>query len=234
MQKVKNLFDTYSSVYEQKAFKESLGLRYLSWIEKTFISSELPIKSIATLDIGTGTGRNIEIITKRSFAVLGIDISRSMLIKAKEKKTCNTVLVLSDGRNLPFVSEAFDCVLCIRVLKYIPEWRKVIEEISRVLKPNGKVILTFPNILSVQYLSSLFESYSCFRKNEILSVLQEYGFNKVKIETGTVLPFPLYRKIDGETSLRIIVELERIFQRILPDILLKRTILVSCIKSNNK
>ncbi|MCS7120144.1 MAG: class I SAM-dependent methyltransferase [Nitrososphaerota archaeon] len=227
---VRATFDNNASIYEQKTFKETIGLRYLGWIERSFISSEIPSYIKTVLDVGTGTGRNIEIIIRRCAFVYGVDISRGMLTMAKRRKIQNSFFVIADAKHLPFPSEIFDCVVCIRVLKYIPEWRKTIKEISRVLKPKGKLILTFPNILSVQFISSLRELYSTFRPWEVVSTLIGCGFVIMKIRPETILPFPLYKRIRDKTFLRIIIELERVFQAVIPKYLLSRTILISCIK----
>lgn len=82
------------------------------------------------LDVGVGTGRLAEPLQGAGFEVVGIDISRKMAGKAREKGLKQ--LLLADARFLPFKSEAFDAAICVHVLHLISEWRKVLQEICRV------------------------------------------------------------------------------------------------------
>ena len=82
------------------------------------------------LDVGVGTGRLAEPLQDVGFEVVGIDISRKMAGKAREKGVKH--LLLADARFLPFRSEVFDAAICVHVLHLISEWRKVLQEICRV------------------------------------------------------------------------------------------------------
>jgi SAM-dependent methyltransferase len=53
-------------------------------------------------------------------------------------------IIYYDGKIMPFDAESFDTVLCIEVLEHVEEPDAFIEEIVRVLKPGGKLILTIP------------------------------------------------------------------------------------------
>jgi SAM-dependent methyltransferase len=48
----------------------------------------------------------------------------------------------TDGRTLPFVDGELDVVYCLSVLEHIPEWSRTVDEMARVLKPGGALILT--------------------------------------------------------------------------------------------
>ena len=82
------------------------------------------------LDVGVGTGRLAEPLQDAGFEVVGIDISRKMAGRAREKGLKH--LLLSDARFLPFKPEAFDAAICVHVLHLISKWRKVLQEICRV------------------------------------------------------------------------------------------------------
>ena len=74
------LFENYGNTYEQEVFvKGTMG-------ECDFIEKELKSdKGCRILDIGCGTGRHSIELCKRGYRVTGIDLSDSMLDKAKEK-----------------------------------------------------------------------------------------------------------------------------------------------------
>jgi len=83
--KISVFFNDYSKNYDQFAFEQSLGTRYLSEIETNFLLNELHIENKRILDVGVGTGRNSEILLSKGGMVEGIDISEGMMTKARVK-----------------------------------------------------------------------------------------------------------------------------------------------------
>lgn len=104
------LFENYANKYEEEVFtKGTIG-------ECDFIEKEIKgNKKLKILDIGCGTGRHSIELTKRGYNVMGVDLSASMLKKAKEnaeKKGLKINFEKHDARNLPFKSE-FDLVIML-------------------------------------------------------------------------------------------------------------------------
>ncbi|MBV8133561.1 MAG: metalloregulator ArsR/SmtB family transcription factor [Alphaproteobacteria bacterium] len=97
------------------------------------------------LDIGTGTGRMIEILAPRVERALGIDQSREMLAVARvnlERAGLENGLVrLGDMYQLALTDACFDAVVIHQVLHYADRPAAVIAEAARVLRPNGILIL---------------------------------------------------------------------------------------------
>ncbi len=84
------------------------------------------------LDAGTGFGAFYDILKDKE--VIYLDISLNLLKKHKgDKKICANLYYL------PFKNNCFDTVLCINVLEHLD--LKVVDELLRVLKPNGKLII---------------------------------------------------------------------------------------------
>jgi len=115
------------------------------------------------LVVGCGGGRELEYFIEVEAIVVGVDFSRGMLNQAREKIRSlkpnienDTVLHLSlvqaDAINLPFEDSAFDMVLCLSTLNYIPNYEHAIKEMHRVLKPQGKLIITVINRLELAQL----------------------------------------------------------------------------------
>jgi ubiquinone/menaquinone biosynthesis C-methylase UbiE len=88
--------------------------------------------SRTVLDVGVGTGRFAKPLTDSGFDVCGIDISKGMMVKAKEKGVSN--LVLGDASILPFSGRAFDAAIMVHVLHLLPDWRGVVREVARVTR----------------------------------------------------------------------------------------------------
>lgn len=97
------------------------------------------------LDIGTGTGRMLELFAGRAERAVGIDLSREMLAVARanlDKAGLRNCLVRQgDMYQLPLPDQSFDAVIVHQVLHYADEPAEAIEEAARVLKPGGRLIV---------------------------------------------------------------------------------------------
>lgn len=151
----KELFENYAQTYDKEPFTQgTIG-------EVDFIEKELNFdKSKTILDIGCGTGRHDIELTKRGYKVTGVDLSESQLQRAREKAKENDVevkFIRDDARDLNFNNE-FDLVMLICEgafpLMETDEMNfKILENASKALKTNGKLILTTLNALYPLYHS---------------------------------------------------------------------------------
>jgi ubiquinone/menaquinone biosynthesis C-methylase UbiE len=91
------------------------------------------------LDVGVGTARFAKPLTDLGFEVIGIDVSRRMLMKAREKGVQQ--LLLADAYRLPFREKSFDAAIIIHVLHVIVDWTTAMRDIGRVTKGNVLSIL---------------------------------------------------------------------------------------------
>jgi ArsR family transcriptional regulator len=106
----------------------------------------LPAEGIgALLDIGTGTGRILELLAGRVRQGIGIDLSRDMLLVARAKLQsagiANCQVRQADMYRLPWQDPQFDAITLHRVLHYAEEPARVIAEAARVLRPNGRLLI---------------------------------------------------------------------------------------------
>ncbi len=91
------------------------------------------------LDVGCGTCVLEEMSQLRSCQTVGIDITATMIRRAKEKRLESiSMLGVADAEHLPFREGAFDAVVSCYVLKYCDTGRFV-GELGRVLKPGGRM-----------------------------------------------------------------------------------------------
>jgi len=97
------------------------------------------------LDIGTGTGRMIEVIGPHVERGIGIDRSRDMLAVARLRldraNLRNCSARQGDMYALPFAAPCFDLVLLHQVLHYADRPGDVILEAARVLRPGGRLVI---------------------------------------------------------------------------------------------
>ena len=112
------------------------------------VLTELNIKpNEKVLDAGCGTGNFLELLQKLGVQkVFAIDNS-SYALKICKQKVFNVQLLHQDLRQpLPFSDNEFDKIATINVLYLVPEQhrKKILQELYRVLKPNGKIAIVNP------------------------------------------------------------------------------------------
>ena len=97
------------------------------------------------LDIGTGTGRMLEILAPPLGHALGIDQSREMLAVARvnleRAGLANTIVRLGDMYQLPLADASFDAIVIHQVLHYADRPDAAIAEAARVLRPDGILVI---------------------------------------------------------------------------------------------
>jgi len=141
------LFENYGKKYDDEVYvKGTEG-------ECDFIEKEINFnKSLKIIDIGCGTGRHSIELTKRGYSVTGIDLSDSMLGRAKEKaKALNLHIDFQkhDARKLPFKNE-FDqaIMLCegsFPLMETDEMNYEILKNAAASLKTPGKFIFTTLN-----------------------------------------------------------------------------------------
>ncbi len=95
------------------------------------------------LDGGGGTGRVSSRLNDLAGHVVVSDLSHRMLKKAREKKICP---VRAHVEHLPFADEFFDRVLVVDALHHFCDQREAIEDLLRVLKPGGRLVIEEPDL----------------------------------------------------------------------------------------
>src|SRR6185295_2576899 len=96
------------------------------------------------LEVGVGTGINT-LLYPKDCAVTGIDLSSSMLEKARErvarKDVKNVRLLQMDAANLKFADDTFDLVYAPYVISVVPDPVGVAREMRRVCRPGGRIVV---------------------------------------------------------------------------------------------
>jgi ubiquinone/menaquinone biosynthesis C-methylase UbiE/DNA-binding transcriptional ArsR family regulator len=104
----------------------------------------LPADGVGDLvDVGTGTGRMLELFGPRVEHAVGVDLSREMLAVARvnleRAGLRNCSLRQGDMYQLPIASESIDAAVFHQVLHYAEDPRRALHEAARVLKPGGRL-----------------------------------------------------------------------------------------------
>ncbi|MBT4890445.1 MAG: metalloregulator ArsR/SmtB family transcription factor [Rhodospirillales bacterium] len=113
---------------------------------ESLVTSLIPPKQAGELlDIGTGTGRMLEIYGPHTLKSEGIDLSRHMLAIARsnlDKAAIQNCRVRQgDMYNLPYKRQSIDTILFHQVLHFADDPSRAVEEASRALRPGGKILI---------------------------------------------------------------------------------------------
>ena len=113
-------------------------------VEATLLSI-LPLDIGKLLDIGTGTGRLLEVLAPRLRQGLGIDASKQMLALARARLSrpdlAHCAVRLADMYRLPLTDATFDVALLHMVLHYAETPETVLAEAARILAPGGTLLV---------------------------------------------------------------------------------------------
>ena len=107
-----------------------------------------PIPNPLVLDVATGTGRLPHFLLDAptfNGRVVGLDASEKMLRLAQEKVRPfghRASLVQQVADKLPFANDQFDLVTCLEALEFFPSDTAALQEMVRVLKPGGTLLVT--------------------------------------------------------------------------------------------
>jgi ubiquinone/menaquinone biosynthesis C-methylase UbiE len=108
------------------------------------LSRELSGKDFC-LEIGVGTGRVALPLAERGIDMVGIDLAPAMLARlvANAGGSSPFPLVTADVTALPLAAVSVDAVVGCHVLHLIPDWQTALDEVVRVLRPGGVLLLDF-------------------------------------------------------------------------------------------
>lgn len=149
-----------------------------------------PGETYRLLDYGCGTGEMLKWLHTFGFrgSLHGADISENMLETAKRRwqgKQMPT-FILVEGTGTPFPDGAFDCIVATNVFHHItPSLRDdVLEELKRVLKPFGRMVIFEHNPLNP--LTRLIVKRAVIDRNAVLLYPKEIfrRFQKAKLKNG--------------------------------------------------
>jgi SAM-dependent methyltransferase len=108
------------------------------------------VENMLVLDIACGTGYGISMLRSKAKYVTGVDIDPAAAIEAKAECGENGAVLLGNGLGLPFDDGTFDVVTSFETLEHLKERRSFLEELGRVLKNDGVLILSTPNAIYSQ------------------------------------------------------------------------------------
>jgi ubiquinone/menaquinone biosynthesis C-methylase UbiE len=200
------LFDEWPEAYD-RWFTTPIGSLVRKYETELILDLLSPKQGEIILEAGCGTGIfTSDILSSRS-KVIGLDLSLPMLRRAEKKlKGYPFQIVLADMLHLPFRGNFFDKVVSVTALEFIEDGKAAVNELFRVTKRGGRVVVATLNSLSPWALrrrAELKERQSIFEKAIFRSPDELRSLGSVEGVVKTVIHFQ-----KGDDSERA-VEMER-------------------------
>jgi len=231
--------------YEVTRFTSLVGQVY-DKLKRRIVSdlSNVNTNEVIMIDIGTGTGRFAAEFSRRRYYVIGLDISKNMILLAKNRLRNMSVsqytdFVLADIEYMPFRQDIFDLAVCIHVLRHFRRHAKALKEVKRILKKRGKAVIDIPNAQHEKLLRfftkkidnrPVYDAGLTFR--ELSHLLSKVGFSLKEIRTTKNVPLSafLLKRIQMKTFAKIIENIEYALSKLSLNKWFAGNFVLSCIK----
>lgn len=142
------LFDEWPETYD-RWFTTPIGSLVKKYETELILDLLSPKQGEVIMDAGCGTGVFTLDILSLGSKVIGLDISLPMLIHAGKKlREFPFQMVLADILHLPFREDYFDKLLSVTALEFIENAKGAVEELFRVTKRGGSLVVATLNSLS--------------------------------------------------------------------------------------
>lgn len=177
--KSKKTFDETAEIYDNTSNGKHSSKLYSTVVKE--IESD---KYNFLLDVGCGTGNVLaKLSPEKDF--YGIDLSDQMIAVA-QKRLPHIKFVVGDSSDLPWDNSVFDVVNCTDSFHHYPEPTKVLNEMHRVLKNKGRLVITDPYYpLVIRFFINTFARFGdsgdvrIYSQKEITALLKNTGFSNV-------------------------------------------------------
>lgn len=215
-------YNTIASQFDrtrQKDWKEfDLFLKYIK-------------KGAKIADLGCGNGRLYKYLkTKKEIKYIGIDNNNSLLAKAKKQHN-NAKFINGDLLKLPLKTESIDIAIAVASIHHIPSQKlraKSLQEIARIIKNNGILIVTAWNLFQPKYKKFIWQSrlrhilslgkydardtfipwgktgvkryYYAFKEKELQKLLEKNNFKIIEKKIGNNFTFVCKKQNQSESS----------------------------------
>lgn len=101
-------------------------------------------RTLQVIDVGCGSGDVLDGLPRDVIRVAGMDFSREMTRQARATHPTDT-FAQGDATRLPFHRESADIVTSLGVLEYVPDPSEALSGMADILRPEGHLIVSFPN-----------------------------------------------------------------------------------------
>ena len=106
------------------------------------------VEGKVVLDIASGSGYGTQMLAKKAAHVYGVDINETAVNYAqKNYGASNIEYKVGNGETIPLPDGSVDVVITFETIEHIADYEKFMQEVKRVLKPDGLAVVSTPNDL---------------------------------------------------------------------------------------
>lgn len=196
---MQNKSDKRQDIFETYEVPDPIRIaKVIKFIRKYFGN----IKGLNVLDCGISKGTVAEILSKRGANCFGIDVNPREIIGVK--------IIQADLNNgIPDLGTKFDIIFAGEIIEHLFDDSRFVRECHDILKPDGILIVTVPNLVSfinrfmaffgmmpmTAYATDTFH-YHVYNQRKLQSLIKREEFKILKA-TSSYLPFNFFAKIPG-------------------------------------
>lgn len=196
-------FDRWAGWYDRSLLNYLIFRpAYLMMIEEIARWRANHRESFTVLDIGCGTASFARVLLQTSWPmrVFGVDLSIEMCRAARQKfegvgSEIEHGFLASDSEHLPFASGSVDIVTCANSFHHYPHQQAVIQEMKRVLRRNGRLLVVDgfrDNVVGWVAFDLIVDHFETGVHHASWTTMRSYfesaGFRNVRQRKGSILP----------------------------------------------
>ena len=193
-------FCTAGAAARYDGWFETPAGRYARRLEdELLLAAAGDVRGLRVLDVGCGTGLHLRLFAERGAAGVGVEPSREMLGRARERLGGDALLVRGRAEALPFRDGAFDVVTLITSLEFVGDARAAFAEAARVCR--RRMVVAVLNALSLSSAwrrikrnvkATIFRTVRFYKPRELRSALRPYAAGPIYL-ASTLHFFPIHR-----------------------------------------
>lgn len=180
-----------------------------------------PLPFDLALDVATGTGHTAFALAPQVREVIAIDVTPEMLIEGRKLKAerglQNVEFRLADVHELPFDDQSFDIVTCRRAAHHFVDIRKAIDEMKRVLKNGGRLVIDDRSVPDEDFVDTTLNRLDWLHDESHIRQYRSSEWARMLIDAGfqieTIEPYTQHRPLTSFTDnvdRKNVIEIEKI------------------------
>ncbi|QQS71010.1 class I SAM-dependent methyltransferase [Candidatus Saccharibacteria bacterium] len=141
-----------------------------------YIAAKQVVSGKTVLDIASGSGYGTQMLAETAKFVYGVDINKNAIGYAQEYFSGKNIEYrLGDGESIPLDDDSVDIVVTFETIEHIKNYRKFLDEVRRILKPDGLLLISTPN--DVEFAEGNHFHLHEFKYDELVKLLKQYYKN---------------------------------------------------------
>ncbi len=133
--------DNFESLFEDEDYVLLKNYLYNYLLRKKAVGKNIDAEKRGLM-LEVGSGLSPMITNTNSIVYSELSLAALRILRRRQGRGG---YVAADGMRLPFKAGSFDQTICSEVLEHVADDRKALQELARVMKPSGQLIITFPH-----------------------------------------------------------------------------------------